>query len=77
MSIHALFNLIQQPYLPLQLVADGGAEVALAGDGVREGVELGVLLGEDVRVVGVELGVGEGGVVAVGSFLGRRREEGG
>jgi hypothetical protein len=74
MPIHTLLHIIQQHHLPVQLVANLHAEFTLAPDTRAELVELVVLVGNDARVVLVDLlvverglvGWGVGGVVAVG-----------
>lgn len=48
-------DLLEQIDVFVQLVADADAEFALAADARAELVELGVLLGDDAAVMGVQL----------------------
>lgn len=67
MAIHKRLLVLQHGNLVIQLIANLHTELALARDGFPQPVELLVLLGENLRVVCVDLlVVGEGGgLVAV------------
>jgi hypothetical protein len=66
MAIHALLHIVQQHDLPVELVANLHAELALPADARAQLVELVVLVGDDLAVVCVNLLVVEGGVVGRG-----------
>lgn len=70
MPNHALLHLIQQHNLPIQLLANLHAQLALPANARAELVELVVLVGDDLAVVGVDLLVVEGGVVGGGFGVG-------
>lgn len=68
LAVGGALALVEQQDLAVQLVADLHRQLALAGDGLAQRVELRVLVRQDLPVVGVDLGVGEvggGDVVAV------------
>lgn len=55
MAIHALFHIIQQHHLAVELIPNLHAEFALAANTRAEGIELVVLVGDDAAVVGMDL----------------------